>query len=54
MTILDAYINYRLKQDTLFELVGTNLTDEFYIDPLTRSAIAAPGRTFKLSITHKF
>ena len=54
MTIVDAYINYRLKQDTLFELVGTNLTDEFYIDPLTRSAIAAPGRTFKLSITHKF
>ncbi len=54
MTIVDAYINYRLKQDTLFELVGTNLTDEFYIDPLTRSAIAAPGRTLKLSITHKF
>ncbi len=54
MTILDAYINYRLKQDTLFELVGTNLTDEFYIDPLTRSAIAAPGRTFKLSVSHKF
>ena len=54
MTILDAYMNYRLKEDTLFELVGTNLTDEFYIDPLTRSAIAAPGRTLKLSISHKF
>ncbi|WP_353171433.1 TonB-dependent receptor [Acinetobacter rudis] len=54
ITTVDAYVNYKLKEDTLFELVGTNLTDEFYIDPLTRSAIAAPGRTVKLSVTHKF
>ncbi|AOA57754.1 TonB-dependent receptor [Acinetobacter larvae] len=54
MIILDAYVNYRLQEDTVFELVGTNLTDEFYIDPLTRSSMAAPGRTLKLSISHKF
>lgn len=52
--IVDAYANYRLQKDTQFELLGTNLTDMYYIDPLTRSTIAAPGRTVKLSITHKF
>ena len=37
-----------------WKLVGSNLTDEYYIDPTTRSAVAAPGRALKLSLTAQF
>ncbi|WP_417561443.1 TonB-dependent receptor domain-containing protein [Marinomonas sp.] len=52
--LVDAYVNYQLNDNIDIELTGTNLTDEYYIDPLTRSAIPAPGRTFKLGLTGRF
>lgn len=52
--LFDAYVNYRYRDNTRIELMGSNLGNEFYIDPLTRSPVAAPGRTLKLSLTHKF
>ncbi|OUY06506.1 TonB-dependent receptor [Acinetobacter populi] len=52
--IFDAYANYQINEQARVELVGTNLSNQFYIDPLTRSAMAAPGRTFKLGLTYKF
>ena len=36
------------------ELVGTNLNDRCYADPLTRSLMPAPGRTVRLSLTGRF
>lgn len=51
---IDSYINYQITPDTSIELVGTNMLDEYYLDPLTRSMMPAPGRTFKLSITSQF
>ncbi|MBX9400563.1 TonB-dependent receptor [Lysobacter sp. BMK333-48F3] len=54
ITTYDAYANYRLSEALALELVGTNLGDRYYVDPLTRSAMAAPGRTLKLSLTAKF
>ncbi|WP_176692798.1 TonB-dependent receptor domain-containing protein [Photorhabdus luminescens] len=53
MTV-DAYINYQVTPDVVVELSGTNLTDRYYLDPLTRSMMPAPGRTFKLSVTSRF
>ncbi|CAE15886.1 MULTISPECIES: TonB-dependent receptor domain-containing protein [Photorhabdus] len=53
MTV-DAYINYQVTPDVIIELSGTNLTDRYYLDPLTRSMMPAPGRTFKLSVTSRF
>ncbi|MFT3763279.1 MAG: TonB-dependent receptor [Pseudoxanthomonas sp.] len=50
----DAYVSYRPRENLSFELVGTNLGNLYYIDPLTRSAMAAPGRTLKLSMNYKF
>ena len=44
----------RPRDDITLELVGINLTDEYYIDPTTRSAVAAPGRALKLSLTAQF
>ncbi|WP_299941054.1 TonB-dependent receptor [uncultured Microbulbifer sp.] len=47
-TTFDAYLSYRAKGNLNFELVGTNLTDIYYTDPLVRSSVPAPGRILKL------
>ncbi|WP_430009597.1 TonB-dependent receptor [Methylophaga lonarensis] len=51
---VDAYANYRINNDISIELLGTNLTDQYYVDPATRSMMAAPGRVIKLSLTMNF
>jgi len=50
----DAYVNYKLTDDVNVELVGTNLSNLYYLDPLTRSAMPAPGRTLKIGLTANF
>lgn len=50
----DAYVNYKLTDDASIELTGTNLSNLYYVDPLTRSAMPAPGRTLKIGITANF
>lgn len=52
--LFDVYANYRINKHATVELVGTNITNQYYIDPLTRSAMAAPGRTLKMGLTYKF
>ncbi|PJG86023.1 TonB-dependent receptor domain-containing protein [Conservatibacter flavescens] len=52
--LVDAYIKYAFSENFTMELVGTNLTDRYYLDPMTRSMIPAPGRTVKLSLTARF
>lgn len=52
--LFDAYASYRLRDNLVLELAGTNLTDQYYIDPATRGLVAAPGRTLKLSLTAGF
>ncbi|PHM73968.1 TonB-dependent receptor domain-containing protein [Xenorhabdus kozodoii] len=51
---VDAYISYKITPAISMELTGTNLTNRYYLDPLTRSMLPAPGRTFKLSLTSQF
>ena len=50
----DAYIRYRIGKNVTAELVGTNLTDRYYLDPLSPSYMPAPGRTIRLGLTAKF
>ncbi|PCJ29296.1 MAG: TonB-dependent receptor [Gammaproteobacteria bacterium] len=52
--IVDAYARYNVNDDLIVELSGSNLSDQYYVDPATRSALAAPGRTLKLSLTARF
>ncbi len=52
--IVDAYARFKVNSDVNIELSATNLTDQYYADPATRSAMAAPGRTVKLSLTGRF
>lgn len=53
-TTVDWYNNYRYSQYLGFEIVVTNLLDEYYTDALARSDVPAPGRTIKLKATAKF
>jgi len=52
--LVDAYIRYRINNNFDVEFTGSNLTDQYYVDPATRSVVAAPGRTFKLGLTGRF
>lgn len=52
--VVDAYVNYNINENLSIEVVGTNLTDRYYLDPITRSSMPAPGRTIKLGVTAKF
>ncbi|MBG3081456.1 TonB-dependent receptor [Proteus mirabilis] len=51
---VDGYINYQYSPNLSFEITGSNLLNEYYIDPLTRSGMPAPGRTFRLGVTAQF
>ncbi|HGN1705031.1 TPA: TonB-dependent receptor [Providencia rettgeri] len=50
----DAYVNYQVNKNISLELLATNLLNEYYIDPLTRSMMPAPGRTLRFSVSGKF
>lgn len=52
--LFDAYASYRFNDSVTLDITGTNLTDEYYVDPMTRTATPAPGRTMKLGLTAKF
>jgi hemoglobin/transferrin/lactoferrin receptor protein len=51
---LDAYAKFRINARFSAELTGLNLNNRYYLDPLSRSMLPAPGRTVRLSLTGKF
>lgn len=54
VTTLDAWVNYQIDKDMAMEVVATNLTNQYYLDPLTRSHFPAPGRTIRVGFNVKF
>ncbi|XDZ52113.1 TonB-dependent receptor [Neisseriaceae bacterium CLB008] len=52
--IVDAHANYRMNDKLAVELGVTNLTNRYYLDPLSRARMPAPGRTVKLTLKGKF
>lgn len=52
--LFDAYAHYQHNEHLGLDFIGTNLSNEYYLDPLSRSAVPAPGRTFKLALTYNF
>ncbi|MFC4952179.1 TonB-dependent receptor [Acinetobacter puyangensis] len=52
--VVDAYANYKYNDHLSLDFVGTNLGNRYYLDPISRSAVPAPGRTFKLALTYTF
>ena len=51
---LDAYAKFRINDRFSAELTALNLNNRYYLDPLSRSMLPAPGRTFRLSLTGRF
>lgn len=51
---VDAYLDWRINKLFTVELSGENLTNRYYLDPLTRSMMPAPGRAIKLAVTAQF
>lgn len=49
-TVVDAYANYQINKNTMLEFSAMNLTDRYYVDPLARSWMPAPGRTLRLGL----
>lgn len=41
---LDGFMSYQVNKHLNLELAGTNLTNQYYIDPLSRTLMPAPGR----------
>ncbi len=52
--VYDAYVRYAASKNFSVEAAGMNLTDEYYIDPMTRSVMPAPGRSFRFAMTAGF
>lgn len=52
--LFDAYVDYRINKHAKLSLTGSNLTNRYYTDTLTRTFMPAPGRTVKLSLEAKF
>ena len=52
--LVDAYMNYKVNENLALSLSATNLTDRYYLDPMTRSSMPAPGRTIKFGLTATF
>src|SRR3546814_9019116 len=50
----DAYAKFRINERFTSELTGLNLNNRYYLDPLSRSLLPAPGRTVRLSLTGRF
>ncbi len=49
--LVDGYAKYNVNERLQVEFAADNLTDQYYLDPLTRSKMPAPGRTLKLNLT---
>ncbi|SED61185.1 TonB-dependent receptor [Rhodobacter sp. 24-YEA-8] len=53
-TILDLFGSYRVNETSSLDFSVENLTDRFYIEPLSATPQAAPGRTARVNFTMKF
>ncbi|CAK7031831.1 TonB-dependent receptor [Pseudomonas sp. S 311-6] len=47
----DAFANYRLNDAVSLDASITNITNEYYLDPLARTTLPAPGRTIRFGLT---
>lgn len=54
VTTVDAYLNYKIGKDITATVAGTNLTNRYYLDPLTRTLMPAPGRALRVGLKAKF
>lgn len=54
VTLVDLYAEYRFDRNTTLRLSVDNLTDRYYLDPLTKVAAPGPGRTVIVEAAFRF
>ncbi len=54
VTLVDLFMNVRVREHTELSLAVRNLTDRYYLDPLAQSLMPAPGRTVYLGMRTQF
>lgn len=53
-TLLDAFMTYKLTDNISLEVTAENLTDIYYVNPLSNGFMPSPGRTIRMGMTGKF
>ncbi|WP_447469207.1 TonB-dependent receptor [Vibrio harveyi] len=54
VTTFDAYIKYAFNEHLSAELIGSNITDVYYLEAGSVSGMPAPGRTIGLKLNGRF
>lgn len=52
--VFDTYASYHVNKNVDVDFGINNLTNRYYLDPLARVMMPAPGRTLKLGLTARF
>ncbi|AOA58622.1 TonB-dependent receptor domain-containing protein [Acinetobacter larvae] len=52
--LIDFFAQYRFNDNMQVNALVTNLSNQYYIDPLSRSNMPSPGRTFSLGLKANF
>ncbi len=50
----DMYANFNANENLILKLGVTNITNEYYIDPMSKVLLPAPGRTITAGVTVNF
>ena len=50
----DIYANYQVNKQLAVNLGVTNLTDEYYLDPMAKTLLPGPGRTLTAGLKVNF
>ena len=54
VAVWDAYLRYKIGKNLTAELVGSDLTNRYYLDPMSNVPAPGPGRTVTFGLTAKF
>ena len=52
--VFDAFASYQVTENLDVDFGINNITNRYYIDPLARAMMPAPGRTMKMGLTVRF
>lgn len=50
----DLYVQFRMDKNISFSLNIVNVTDQYYLDPMAKTVMPGPGRTFTAGMTINF
>lgn len=53
-SIFDVFATAKITDQVTLDANIDNLTDRYYLDPLSLAVVPAPGRTFRLALTYRY